>query len=295
MATFLFRINTMKALSFQIPKAEKESYRVQVDKAPYFYDLFHYHQELQITLIQKGYGTCIIGDYISSFKPGDLFVIGQNLPHVFSSDKSFYEQSDKECISTTIFLSPQLLKSDFFKLEELSDIKAFIENAKRGIRLTTKNKTKLLDSFQRIESDKASRGIINVLELCMSLNADKKAEYLSHIDYKSISKESDGQILNAVFQFTLNNFREDIPLDTVAKMANRSPAAFCRFFKKRTRKTYVSFLNEVRIQEACTLLLKPNLNIYEICFQTGFNNISNFNRQFKKITGFTPKGYRNAH
>ena len=131
-----------------------------------------------------------------------------------------------------------------------------------------------------------------MLELCAMLNEDKKASYLSHVDYKSISKESDGQILNAVFQFTLSNFKDDITLHSVAKMANRSPAAFCRFFKKRTRKTYISFLNEVRIQEACSLLLKPDLNISEICFQTGFNNISNFNRQFKKITGFTPKGYR---
>ena len=282
----------MKALSFQIPKAEKESYRVQIDKVPYFYDLFHYHQELQITLIQKGYGTCIIGDYISSFKPGDLFVIGQNLPHVFSSDKSFYETKEKECLSTTIFLSHQFIKSDFFELEELSDIKGFIENTKRGIRFTTKNKTKLVELFHSIESGKASRGILNVLEFCSILNEDKKASYLSHIDYKSISKESDGQILNAVFQFTLSNFRDEIPLDSVAKMANRSTAAFCRFFKKRTRKTYISFLNEVRIQEACSLLLKPDLNIAEICFQTGFNNISNFNRQFKKITGFTPKEYR---
>lgn len=284
----------MKAISFQIPKAEKESYRVQVDKVPHFYDLFHYHQELQITLIQKGYGTCIIGNYISSFKPGDLFVIGQNLPHVFSSDKSFYEQDKKECLSTTIFLSPQLIGSNFFELEELTDLKGFINNAKRGIRFTTKNKIKLIDGFKSIESGKASRGIINVLELCTRLNADKNAIYLSHIDYKSISKESDGQILNAVFQFTLNNFRDDIQLDTVAKMASRSPAAFCRFFKKRTRKTYISFLNEIRIQEACSLLLKPNLNISEICFQTGFNNISNFNRQFKKITGFTPKVYRKS-
>ena len=282
----------MKALSFQIPKAEKESYRVQIDKVPYFYDLFHYHQELQITLIQKGYGTCIIGDYISSFKPGDLFVIGQNLPHVFSSDKSYYEQEEKECLSTTIFLSPQFIKSDFFELEELSDLKRFIENTKRGIRFSTKNKTKLVELFHSIESGKASRGILNVLELCAMLNEDKKASYLSHVDYKSISKESDGQILNAVFQFTLSNFKDDITLHSVAKMANRSPAAFCRFFKKRTRKTYISFLNEVRIQEACSLLLKPDLNISEICFQTGFNNISNFNRQFKKITGFTPKEYR---
>lgn len=292
MAEFLPTINNMKALSFQIPKPEKESYRVQIDKVPYFYDLFHYHQELQITLIQKGYDTCIIGDYISSFKPGDLFVIGQNLPHVFSSDKSFYEKNEKECLSTTIFMSPKFTNSDFFQLEELSDLKGFIDNAKRGIRYTTKNKTKLIDSFKSIESGKESRGILNVLELCSILNEDKKAKHLSHIDYKSISKESDGQILNAVFQFTLSNFREDISLDFVAKMANRSPAAFCRFFKKRTRKTYITFLNEVRIQEACSLLLKPDLNISEICFQTGFNNISNFNRQFKKITGFTPKGYR---
>jgi len=284
----------MKAVSFQIPKAEKESYRVQIDKVPYFYDLFHYHQELQITLIQKGYGTCMIGDYISSFKPGDLFVIGQNLPHVFNSDKSFYEQEEKGCLSTTIFLSPLFIGSNFFELEELTDLRGFIQNAKRGIRFTTKNKTKLLDSFQSIKSSKASRGVINVLELCIRLNADKNASYLSHVDYKYISKESDGQVLNAVFQFTLNNFRDNIQLGTVANMANRSPASFCRFFKKRTRKTYISFLNEIRIQEACSLLLKPNFNISEICFQTGFNNISNFNRQFKKITGFTPKGYRES-
>jgi len=282
---------SMKALSFQIPKPEYESYRVQVDKVPYFYDLFHYHPEFQITLINKGYGTCIIGDYISTFKAGDLFVIGQNLPHVFNSDKSFYSEDSEGCLSTSIFLSPSFVSNGFFDLDEIEGLKQLFENSKRGMRYTVEDSSILKKLFLKVKPNNALEGVIHVLELLNELNSITDLKHLSHIDYKSISKESDGIILNKVFQFTLNNFQEEIPLDKVSEMAHMSAASFCRFFKKRTRKTYISFLNEVRIQEACKLLLNPDLNISQICYDVGFNNISNFNRQFKKITGFTPKTY----
>ena len=283
----------MEAVSFQIPKTEKESYRVQIDEVSYFYDLFHFHQEFQITLIQKGYGTCIIGDYISTFKPGDLFVIGQNLPHVFRSDKSFYDNEEQNCLSTSLLLSPSFIQNPFFELDELSKFNIFFQNAKRGIRYSTKNKSKLVELFLDIKPNKRERGIISVFEFISKLSNKQNAQYLSHVDYKQISKEVDGVILNTIFQFTLSNYKNDIHLETVAKMANMSPPAFCRFFKKRTRKTYISFLNEVRIQEACSQILKGDSTISEICFNSGFNTITNFNRQFKKITGFTPKEYRN--
>jgi AraC-like DNA-binding protein len=282
----------MKALSFQIPKPEYESYRVQVDKVPYFYDLFHYHPEFQITLIIKGHGTCIIGDYINTFKEGDLFVIGQNLPHVFNSDKSFYNEESEGCHSTSIFLSPTFVSNPFFDLDETKGLKQIFENSKRGMRYTTEDSSILEKRFLKVKPNNTLEGVIHVIELLHELNSTTDLEYLSHIDYKSISNETDGLILNKVFQYTLNNFQEEIPLDKVSEMAHMSAAAFCRFFKKRTRKTYISFLNEVRIQEACRLLLKPDLNVSQICFDCGFNNISNFNRQFKKITGFTPKAYR---
>lgn len=282
----------MKALSFQIPKPEYESYRIQIDEVPYFYDLFHYHPEFQITLIEQGHGTCIIGDYISTFMPGDLFVIGQNLPHVFKSDKSYYTNNKEGCLSTSIFLSPSFISNSFFDLNEVKELQHLFVNSKRGLRYRAENKSILKSKFKKINSNNTLEGVIHVLELLHELNSNEDLEHLSHIDYKSISKESDGFVLNKVFHFTLNNFQEEIPLDKVSDMANMSPAAFCRFFKKRTRKTYISFLNEVRIQEACRLLLKPDLTISEICFDAGFKNISNFNRQFKKITGFTPKTYR---
>ena len=283
----------MKAISFQIPKREKESYRVQIDEVSHFYDLFHFHQEFQITLIQKGFGTCIIGDYISTFKPGDLFVIGQNLPHVFRSDKSFYTNEDLNCLSTSLLLSPNFTQNPFFELDELIGFKTFFQNAKRGIRYSTRNNSQLIDLFQNIKPNKNEKGIISVFEFISKLSSKQKAQYLSHVDYKRVSKEVDGVILNTIFQYTLSNYKDEIHLDTVAKMANMSPSAFCRFFKKRTRKTYISFLNEVRIQEACSQILKADSSISEICFNTGYNTISNFNRQFKRITGFTPKEYRN--
>ena len=211
----------------------------------------------------------MIGDYIGSFKQGDLFIIGQNLPHVFKSDKSFYEQSENICHSTTIFLIPNFISSNFFELEELNNLKAFIDNSKKGRWLNTKNNTKLVAIFHKVQSKNGSIEIINLLLLIKKLSLNKKTKILSHIDYKSFSKKSDGQFLNTIFQYTLNNYKENITLDVTAKMANRSPASFCRFFfKQRTHKTYISFLNEVLIQEGCSLLLKQDFNISEICFQT---------------------------
>lgn len=282
----------MKALSFKIPKSEEKSYQLQIDDVPYFYDLFHFHPELQLTLIQKGHGTCIIGDFISTFMPGDFFVIGQNLPHVFKSDKSYYLNQSLGCLSTSIFLSPKLVSNAFFELNEMRELKHFFEKSKRGLKFRTENSNDLLNKIQKVNSNNHLDGVLNLIELLHKLNTNSDIEQLSHIDYQGISKESDGLILNKVFKYTLDNFHKEISLNKVAGIANMSSASFCRFFKKRTRKTYISFLNEVRIQEACRLLLKPDLTISEICFDSGFNNISNFNRQFKKITGFTPKTYR---
>jgi len=282
----------MKALPFKLPKAENASFCVQIDRVPYFYDLFHYHPELQITLIQKGHGTCIIGDNIRNFQEGDLFVIGANLAHVFSSDKLYYTDESPGCLSTSVFLSPNFVAHSFFHLNETKEIHQFFEDTKRGMLFNFRENDELKKLFLKVTKAKPFEGVLALLQLVEKLKNTKNLEYLSHIDYKSISRESDGLILNKVFQHTLNHFNEDIPLDKVAAMAHMSPAAFCRFFKKRTRKTYISFLNEVRIQEACRLLLNPDLNVSQICFDSGFNNISNFNRQFKKVTGHTPKAYR---
>lgn len=282
----------MKALPFRIPKNTDHSFRIQIDQEAYFYDRLHYHPEWQITTIEQGNGTLFIGDGIHRFQPGDLFIVGSNVPHMLKSDAHFYEEDSPGTYALSLFFDKNSFGSDFFELPELSSVKAFLEEASRGIRflgqdreLLRKNMFALLklEDFERLQM---------MFDILGNLSRWEPIEYLSHSSFTEAQKELDGHRLNDVFQYTLDHYQTSISLEEVAQVANLSIPAFCRYFKLHTRKSYIRFLNEVRISAACKLLKESPLNISQICFEIGFQNLSNFNRQFKKIMGYTPSQYR---
>lgn len=277
----------MKVLPFKIPKPEQASLIYQEDVGTSFYDKLHQHEEIQLSFIVEGEGTLIVGDTINYYKQGDVLVIGGNQPHVFKSDES----ANSESKMLTLFFTETSFGIDFFELEELKELNSFFIRAKHGFK-TISNKKKLSRLFLDLrDASKIERFIILLNLLKISSKANYKS--LSSFVYERKFNDIEGKRMQDVFEYTMSNYTQDISLEKIADIANMTKNAFCKYFKKRTNKTYFSFLNELRIDHACRHLLdKKDYTISEISELSGFNNISNFNRQFKAIKKKNPSEFR---
>lgn len=276
----------MKALPFKIPKVENCSFHLQIDDEPYFYDKLHQHPELQLTWIVKGEGTLIYGDYLGEFKPNEVYLIGSNVPHVFRSKAEYYKEADKRVLAKTIFFKPDLVKKGQSVFPELGQLESLLSEADRGLKINPAQSQKLIHQMSEVfEANPLSRlGQI----LCLIDEFGRTGfEPLSQLPQKSI-KENQGRRLDDVFKFTLENYHRPILLEEVAEVVHMNKAAFCRYFKQHTRKTYLNFLNEIRLQKATELLKNSEMSIAQIAYEVGFNNLSNFNRTFKLTKGKTP-------
>ncbi len=282
----------MKALSFKIPKIENESIRVQVDHQPYFYDNFHYHPEVQIMYIVDGTGTRIIGNSVGRFDKDELYVIGSNIPHIFKSDKLYYEKGAPLSHAISFYFTENAFGNQFFNLPETKEIHDLLNDSKKIIYFNVEFASRVKKDFTEITSTENFDKLQMFLSILNKVAKFKNRKFLSKTRFEQRNTEKYGQRINDIFDFVINNYEKSISLEKAAKIANLSTTAFCRFFKTRTRKSFTEFVNEVRIGEACKLLIKNDYNISQICYEVGFNNISNFNRKFKEITNITPNEYR---
>jgi len=281
----------MKVLPFKIPKTESESFRVQLDESPYFYDTLHKHGEIQITLIVKSEGTLICGDFVGEFTDGDLFIVGANQPHVLRNNKEFYEQDSSGAYAISLFFDKNSFGLGFFDLPELDELNSFLNRTQRGLKFSNKIRDKIKPLMFSIGHQVGINRIIEMLKVIQILSEVEDYKYLATSNVIKDYDETVGKRMNLIFQFTLKEYYRDISLDEVSSLASMTPNAFCRYFKQRTRKTYVNFLNEIRISNACKLLISNDLTVSQICYQSGFNNLSHFNRNFKKIQGCSPSDY----
>ncbi|MCF7561254.1 AraC family transcriptional regulator [Sabulilitoribacter multivorans] len=277
----------MKVLPFKIPKPDSDSLIFQVDKDIKFYDKLHQHEEIQISFVVEGEGTLLVGDRVNYYKKGDVLVIGGNLPHVFKSDLNASEQS----YMLSLFFTESSFGDHFFYLEELKEIKPLFKKAIHGFKVLSRNKL-LADYFSKLHKVSKLERFIILLEI-LKICTYAKSVNLSSFQYNKKYTDNEGERMRNIFEYTMNHFEKDISLQTIADVANMTKNAFCKYFKKRTNKTYFQFLNELRIENACKLLIKnQDLSIAYIAEQSGFNNISNFNRQFKFIKKHSPSKYR---
>lgn len=276
----------MKVLPFKIPKPENATLVVQQDRVPVFYDKLHQHREIQISLIKKGEGSFIIGDYVGEFGKGDIFIIGANLPHVFHNDP---DEGEAHMIS--LFFTKASYGDHFFKLPEFKRLDPLFQASALGIKLDTES-GKLIELIESMIHKSKLNRFISFIQILQAISREGMTPLSSAIHNKSYGEE-EGKRMRDVFAFSLSNFDQNISLDQVAGIAHMTPNAFCRFFKQRTNKTYVNFLLDIRIGNACKLLSKKtDLSIAEISYTSGFNNLTNFNRKFKSIKGITPSEFR---
>lgn len=277
----------MKVLPFTIPKPKRDALILQEDRQPLFYEFLHRHQELQISYILEGNGTLIVGESVNSFRAGDFIVLGSNLPHVFQSDG----QGAVSSHMLSVFFTETSFGAGFFATEELKSLRTFFAKSENGFKITNASE-KITALFLRLQKASKFDRFLLFIRLLKELNS---AQYEPLSQFVSEKKYSDieGQRMGAVLNYTMNHFRKKISLATIAREAAMTPNAFCKYFKKRTRKTYVEFVTELRIEEACKLLREHHeLNIAEIAERSGFQNISNFNRKFKETKDTNPMAFR---
>lgn len=280
----------MKVVPFQIPKNTEEAFRVQVDDMPHLYNHLHQHPEIQLTVIKESHGTLIAGDYVGHFHAGDVFVIGSNQPHVFRNDEKFFRKKSK-AVAITIFFDETTLGEKFWQLQETKSLQQFFRNSTGGFRITGKKRRMLAERLMNITNAESLERLIIFLEIIKDLNTRKEMQPLSKPVIQRNIKTYDGNRLNKILEFTFKEFQRTITLNEIAALANLTPEAFCKYFKTRTRKTYVSFLNEIRINHACRLLNEEKA-VADICYDSGFTNLSNFNRIFRRIKKMSPGEWR---
>ncbi len=281
----------MKVLPFKIPKTERESFRVQIDESPYFYDTLHNHAEIQITLLVKSEGTLICGDYVGNFNEGDLFIIGADQPHVLRNNKEYYNETSEGAYAISLFFDKNSFGREFFGLPEVDILHSFLNRTQRGLKFSDRIRDKIKPIMFSIEHQIGLDRFIEMLKVLQILAETEEYEFLASANEIKDYDEKEGKRMNQIFQFTMKEYYRDITLEEVSGLANMTPNAFCRYFKQRTRKTYVNFLNEIRIANACKLLGNKDLTVAQVCYQSGFNNLSHFNRNFKKIQGSSPSEY----
>jgi AraC-like DNA-binding protein len=278
----------MKVFPFKIPKSNAAALIYQEDKRPVFYDKLHEHEEIQISYIKKGEGTIIVGDTISGFHNGDIIVLGAHLPHVFRSEP---EATVGLSLMQSIFFTKGAFGTDFFDLAELKKTEHFFHTMQNGLILKNAKPEvyQLFDQFK--ESDEFDRLFI-FLKLIKAL-CQVEMQVLSHFVYDKPFTDTEGKRMRQVFEYVMNNYNTSVTLEKAAAIANMTKHAFCRYFKVRTNKTFFQFLIEIRIEKAASLLSKKSeISVLEVADLCGFNNMSNFNRQFKSVKKLSPTQYR---
>lgn len=282
----------MKPQLLKIPRQPLSSFSVRQDKVPYINNKWHYHIEAELIYFKKGNGTQFIGDHIQNFNDGDLVLIGPNLPHYWRFDSIYFKNECEVPADVTVaHFREDFWGDEFLNLPENKAIRIVFEKAKRGISIQGETKEAIAVLLEKMLNTEGSRRLMLLVE-ALTLISESQMVTLASIGFDHDYKEAENDRINAIYEYTMANFRRHIPTDEIAAIANISPHSFCRYFKSRTRKTYSQFINEIKVGHICKLLIEDKISIKQICFESGFRNFASFHKYFKQVTGKTPLQYQ---
>ncbi len=276
----------MKPLIEKLPLKENTSFVVSTHRTPNFEVPWHQHVEYELILFTEGEGQSFIGNYVGEFVTGDIFFLGSNLPHTF-------QKANKDLITSAIVVhfKEDFWGNDFMNLPESRSIKRLFDTSAKGLKIKGNSKEILGRMIQELSFAKGFASIIKLCECLQLIASQQEFETVSTQEVKELNVKNKERI-DRIFQYTIDNFQEPVTLTDVALHAGMSMPAFCNYFKKSTKKTYIDFLNEVRIGYACKQMMDTQKTIENICYESGFNTLANFNKQFLKVKKMPPSKYR---
>ncbi len=277
----------MKPFIQKLPLATDTSFIAKTFRTPHFEVSWHQHIEYELILFTEGNGMCFIGNHVGEFKTGDIFFIGSNVPHTF-------QKKDEQQIASAVVVqfTGFFWGKDFLNIPENSKLNELFILSMKGLKIEGKIKPILGGLIADLEM---AKGFSRICLLCNCLQVIIEEKQKRPLSTRQMSTLNDKykKRLDKTFDYTISNFQQPISLQDISKITNMSVTAFCSYFKKSTKKSYVEFLNEIRVGYACQLLQDTDKPIVDICYESGFNTTVNFNKQFLKIKKTTPRQFRN--
>jgi AraC-like DNA-binding protein len=300
MVTFVFRLKASKKISILImnpllehlPPTSGESFFCKAFELPYFDSPWHYHPEFELVLIVESKGKRFIGNTVSDFKEGDLSFFGSNLPHFYKNPPEYYSHgSTLKARSIVIHFLQDSLGKGFMDLPQSVKLESFFTQSQHGIDILGETRKRVSQLLHKVIGTSGLKRFIHLLEILDLLSDSPHLELISHSAIIG-SNPLDAGRLNTVFEFVLKNFDREISLAEVADLIFMTRTSFCRFFLDRTKRTFLDFLIDFRINHAKKLLKETDKKVSIVSNLCGFNNLSYFNRKFKEKIQKTPKNYR---
>ena len=283
----------MKPLYQDLPFPIDSHIHYYIEDLPHFIVPWHYHPAIEIMYITRGIGTRFVGDCIEQYEEGDVCMIGPNLPHEWRNDDAYFDkESGLRATCICLFFKREIFDPNFIRLPEMNNIRDLIERSRRGLKFTGKSKLEITRFIRSSVNDVGVRKVTNLLTLLELMATSTEYELLASVGFTNSVNSEDFERFNKVYKFLVKNFATSIRLEEVSTLVGLTPTAFCRYFKERTKNTFVEYLNEMRIGYSKKLLLENKMKISTISGEVGFPNLSNFISQFKKVTGMSPSQFQ---
>lgn len=284
----------MKAIECRLPQEFDKSFIVFEQKGTFFPDPWHYHPEYELVLITKSTGRRMVGDHIGYFKAGDLVFMGPELHHVWVNDPEYVTGKAKSSAEAIVIQFVEgFLGEFFFNIPEIEPSKKIFKLSKRGIAIKGKARERINILMKKMISQNGLQRLASLFTIFDILSACTEYDLLANPNYEQhVQSANCSDRFSKITEYIMRNFNNDIALPEIASVANMGVTAFCNFFKRHHKVTFVEYLNTVKIGHACKLLSEKDHNVDESAYLSGYNTIANFNRQFKKIKNMTPSEYR---
>lgn len=260
---------------------------IKRDNRPLLSQAWHYHPEIEICFTKKSNGKRFVGNQISDYLEGDLVMFGSNLPHGFTTDM--------QCTQVVIQMNEDFLGMDFINKPELHSVKSLFERSKQGLEFGKEIKAKAKKIIKKIINTEGFAQMISLFDLLHLLAMAKDVRPICSEEYSLNLNTNSLNRLKIVYDYIVVNFKKEVSVKEVADQINLTEAAFFKFIKKHTKKTFTEIINEFRISHASKLLMSSDFTIAEVCFECGYNNVSYFNRKFKTFIGKTPSEFRKRY
>ena len=263
---------------------------------PHFIVPWHYHPEIEIMYILEGTGTRFVGDHIDRYQEGDVCMVGPKLPHEWRNDDAFFlEGTGLKASCLCLFFLKEVFEDNLIRLPEMLNIRQLIERSRRGIMFKGKSREEIGSFIKKSVFDTGVKRVINLISLLEMMAVTDEYELLASVGFTESVNSSDFERFDKVYQYMTKNFMNPIRLEEVASLVGLTPNAFCRYFRKRTKKTFVQYLNDIRIGHAKKLLIEGRMKISTLSVESGFNNLSNFIELFKRSTKMSPSEYQKMY